>query len=92
MHGLATQVKRNHVNNVQILRLKAGYRTQKEFSEVTNISPTILNAIESNRKFLSSVYAIRIAEVLGCTIDELFSRKTARLVRPLKEVNQIVET
>jgi DNA-binding XRE family transcriptional regulator len=66
-------------NNVQLLRLKAGIAKQKTFAEKLGIKPQILCEIESNRRFLSSVYALRICEVLGCRMDELFE-KTGRTI------------
>lgn len=78
MRRISTEIKRNYENNVLTMRLKAGFAKQKLFAERIGISPTILCDIESNRQFLSSVYALRIAEVLDCKLDDLFGKRNCR--------------
>ena len=78
MPKLTNEIKRTFTNRVLELRLAAGYKRQKEFAADVGISPSIICDIESNRKFLSSVYALRMAEVLGCKLDDLFERKTRK--------------
>ena len=69
------EVKREYRNNVQLMRLRAGIPKQKELASRTGIRASTLSEIESNQVFLSSAYALRIAEVLGCKIDELFEKR-----------------
>jgi len=75
MRKTTSEIKDQYQNNVMLLRLKAGYKTQKEFAERIGISPTILCDIESNRQFLSSANALRISEILQCSLDDLFERR-----------------
>ena len=75
MGRVADEIRRSYENTVLLMRLRAGFKHQKDLASETGISPSILCDIESNRKFLSSSYALRIAEVLGCTINDLFARK-----------------
>lgn len=76
MSRLTETIKKNYENKVLVLRLRAGFVKQKDFAAKVGISPTILCYIESNRTFLSSVYALRIAEVLDCSLGALYERKT----------------
>jgi transcriptional regulator with XRE-family HTH domain len=57
------------------MRLKAGFAKQKEFAIRSGICPTVICELESGKRFLSSLYALRIAEVLGCRLDDLFVPK-----------------
>ena len=75
MRKATREIKAKYQNNVLMMRLKAGYKTQKEFAQRIRISPTTLCDLESNRQFLSSAYALRIAEVLGCSLDDLFEKR-----------------
>lgn len=85
MGSVSDEIKRNYENRVLQMRLKAGYKTQKALAKRAGISPTTLCDIESNRRFLSSAYALQLAEVLNCKIDELFSKKIAS-PKPSREV------
>jgi len=82
MPKLTNETKRNYINKVLELRLAAGYKHQKDFAADVGIAPSIICDIESNRRFLSSVYALRIADVLGCRMDDLFQRKTRKTPIP----------
>jgi len=82
MTRLANEIKRTFTNRVLELRLAAGYKRQKDFAADVGIAPSIVCDIESNGKFLSSVYALRIADVLGCRLDDLFQRKTRKTPVP----------
>jgi len=74
MSNFSSRIKKIYRNRVLERRLKAGFKTQKEFAEEIGISPTILCDIESNRRFLSAVYGLRIAEVLGCGLGDLYEK------------------
>ena len=68
-------------NRVLQCRLAAGIGKQKDLAERTGIHRSTINALEQNELFLSSHYALLIAEVLGCTLDDLFERETDRMAR-----------
>jgi DNA-binding XRE family transcriptional regulator len=72
MEGISNEIKRKYQNNVLLMRLKAGFAKQKEFAKRTGICPSVICEIESGKRFLSSLYALRIAEVLECKLDDLF--------------------
>jgi len=74
MERITSEIKEKYQNNILSLRLKAGYKTQKDFAKRIGINPSILCDIESNHQFLSSAYALRIAEVLDCSLDDLFEK------------------
>ena len=75
MARIAPEIKRSYLNAVLQKRLQAGIAKQKDLAERTGIRPSILCDIESNRIFLSSVYALRIAEILGCKVDDLYEKR-----------------
>lgn len=68
-------VRRRYRNDVQMKRLRAGYKTQKEFAREVGICSSVLCEIECNKRFLSSPIALRICEVLECKMDDLFIRR-----------------
>lgn len=76
MKNVAEVVRLNYRNKVLTHRLAHGFKTQKEFAEKVGISPSIICAIESNERFLSSPYALRICEVLDCKMEDLFEKKS----------------
>jgi DNA-binding XRE family transcriptional regulator len=78
MNSLTSQIKRTYKNNVLQMRLRAGYAKQKEFADRIGICSSIVCDIESNRRFLSSAYGLRIAEVLNCSINDLFIKREAK--------------
>lgn len=53
------------------LRKKQGY-SQKDFAKMLKISPFHLNKIENGKKNLTTPLALRAAEILGVTLDEIF--------------------
>jgi DNA-binding XRE family transcriptional regulator len=69
------QVKSLYRNNVLKLRLRLGYKTQKDFAATLGVCPGLLCDVESNRRFLTSSLALRISEVTGCSLDELYIKK-----------------
>ena len=46
--------------------------TQEELAQQTGVSRQSINAIESNKYTPSTVLALKIARVLGKTVEELF--------------------
>jgi DNA-binding XRE family transcriptional regulator len=47
---------------------------QDTLARMTGISRTTINALERNRLFLSSHYALLIAEALNCPLGDLYER------------------
>lgn len=74
MARVTNQVKQQYRSRVLERRLQAGIATQKELAERTGIPPTVLSDLESGRLFLSSAYALKISEVCGCSLDDLFEK------------------
>jgi transcriptional regulator with XRE-family HTH domain len=70
IHSLDAKLK----NRVKELRIAAGFNTQKELSDLTGFSVDLITRIESNSPRATrniGVY-LRIANVLGVKIDDLF--------------------
>ena len=76
--GVATEVRRQYRNRVLLCRLKAGIKTCKKLAELTRIPCSTLCEIESNKRFLTAPFAIRIARALGVTMDELYEEIPGR--------------
>ena len=68
------QAKRKYRNRLRKCRLRAMIATQEELSKLTRIDRTTISAIENNRLFLSSAYALIFKEVLTCSLDDLFEQ------------------
>ncbi|MDD4051048.1 MAG: helix-turn-helix transcriptional regulator [candidate division Zixibacteria bacterium] len=75
MSRLNTEIKGKYRNRVLQVRLQKEIKTQKDLAGRTGIRQSILCDIESNKLFLSSIYALRIVEVLGCSIDDLYEKR-----------------
>lgn len=52
--------------------MKALVGTQEELARLTGIDRTTISALENNRLFLSIHYALRLKEVLGCSLDDFY--------------------
>jgi len=48
---------------------------QGDLALMTGISRSTISALENNRLFLSSAYALIIAEALGCSLDDLYEKR-----------------
>ncbi len=59
-------------NRIRELRFKNGEMTQKQLAERVGISRQTMNAIENSRHAPTIDVAIRIADVFGITVDQLF--------------------
>ena len=70
------KVARRYRNCVRECRLRAMVAKQEDLAKMTGINRSTINALENNRLFLSSHYALLIAEVLGCSLDQLYERRT----------------
>ena len=65
---------RNHKNlnnNLEEIRKSAGM-TQLELSESADVSRKSINAIENGIYVPSTVLALKIANTLGCKVEDLF--------------------
>ena len=59
-------------HNLKKLRKEKGLK-QKEMAELMGLNPTFYNKIErGNDKNLTVHKAMKAAEILGCTLDEIF--------------------
>ena len=75
---LLMKVTKQYRNRVRECRLQAMIAKQEDLAKMTGISRSTINALENNRLFLSSAYALTIAETLDCKIDELYEKRNAR--------------
>lgn len=68
-------------NRVAELRRRRGW-SQRELARRVGVSRAGLGAIETGEVVPSVATALRLAEVLGCTVEELFGPPARRLVGP----------
>ena len=71
---ILVRTKKKYRNRLRKCRLRATIATQEELARLTGIDRTTISAIENNRFFLSSSYALIFKEVLGCSLDDLFEQ------------------
>ena len=65
---------KNHkklLNNLEEIRKSTGL-TQQQLSESAEVSRKSINAIENGIYVPSTVLALKIAETLGCKVEDLF--------------------
>jgi putative transcriptional regulator len=60
-------------NKIRAFRFSNGEMTQKQLAECVGVSRQTMNAIENCRHAPTIDVAIRIADVFGITVDELFN-------------------
>jgi len=72
---LIKKISGNYENRVRECRLKAMIAKQDMLAQMTGIPRSTINALENNKQFLSSHYALIIAEVLRCKLDDLYKKK-----------------
>lgn len=58
-------------NNIKQLRKKFGI-SQAELARRLDFSRSYMNILENNVKQPNSVTALRIANILGCTLNDIF--------------------
>jgi DNA-binding XRE family transcriptional regulator len=75
---LLSKAARQYRNRVRDCRLKALVAHQEDLANMTGISRSTINALENNRLFLSSPYALLISEALGCSLDDLYEKRNAK--------------
>ena len=69
---LTSKVRRRYRNRVRECRLKAMISKQKMLSRQTGIPRSTISALETNKLFLSSAYALLIRDELKCSLDDLY--------------------
>ena len=67
-----SQGEKRYRNRLRECRLRSLIATQVELALKTGIDRTTISALENNRLFLSIHYALRLREVLGCSLDDLY--------------------
>jgi len=72
---LLERIEKRYRNRVKEARLQALIATQQELAQLTGINRTTINALENNRLFLSSQYALAISEVLRCNLNALYQKR-----------------
>jgi len=75
--GLLGRVAKRYRNRVRECRLRAMVAKQEDLASMTGISRSTISALENNRLFLSSPYALLIAEALRCRLDDLYDRQNS---------------
>lgn len=65
------------------LRAAAGL-SQRELAEASGVKRSMINEIEGGRKTPSLGTAIKLADALDCTLDELAGRKSPEIRRPAR--------
>ena len=63
------------LNNLEAAR-KSASLTQQQLSELAEVSRKSINAIENGVYVPSTVLALKIAETLGCRVEDLFRLPT----------------
>ena len=59
------------LNNLEAIRRQAGL-TQAQLSKFASVSRKSINAIENGMYVPSTVLALKIADTLDCTVEDLF--------------------
>ena len=62
-------------NNIREFRFQNGEMTQKRLAELVGVSRQTMNAIENSKHAPTIDIAIRIADVFGISVDDLFEHK-----------------
>jgi DNA-binding XRE family transcriptional regulator len=75
--GLLVRVAKRYRNRVRECRLRAMVAKQEDLARMTGISRSTISALENNRLFLSSPYALLIAEALRYRLDDLYDRQNS---------------
>ena len=77
---ILNKVANQYRNRVRDCRLRAMIPKQEDLATMTGISRSTINALENNRLFLSSPYALLIAEALNCQLNDLYEKRTAKML------------
>jgi DNA-binding XRE family transcriptional regulator len=71
-HDPTRRIRARYRNRLRECRLRSLIPTQQELARRAGLSRSVVNALELNRRFLSSPHALLIAEVLDCSLDDLY--------------------
>jgi DNA-binding XRE family transcriptional regulator len=72
---LVAKITRQYRNRVKECRLRSMIPKQEDLARMTGISRSTISALENNRLFFSSHYALLIAEALRCRLDDLYDKQ-----------------
>jgi len=72
-------IAKRYQNRVRDCRLRALIHKQEDLARMTGINRSTINALENNKIFLSSHYALILTEALNCRLDDLFEKKNNNL-------------
>ena len=73
-HGDIFSMGKHHpklLNNLEVIRRQVGLR-QAELSKFAGVSRKSINAIENGLYVPATVLALKIADTLGCAVEDLF--------------------
>lgn len=59
-------------NNIKVERAKKDL-TQAKLAELVKVSRQTINAIEANKYVPSTVLALRLSAIFGCSVEDIFS-------------------
>ena len=67
--------------DLQLMKLRkaAGFRNRDDFAELLGVNKYTYRSWESGTAMMSLEQACRVADVLGCTLEELVGRATPRI-------------
>jgi len=68
--------KKVYRNRLRECRLRALIPSQAELARRSGLDRTTISHLENNNLFLSIRYALRLKEVLGCSLDDLYQETT----------------
>lgn len=68
--------KKVYRNRLRECRLRALIPSQAELARRSGIDRTTISHLENDKLFLSIRYALRLREVLGCSLDDLYQEIT----------------
>jgi transcriptional regulator with XRE-family HTH domain len=60
-------------NHIREIRIQRGFKSQEEFADYCKLHRTFVGHLETRRKDFRLTTIIRVAEVLGLTMQELFA-------------------
>ena len=60
-------------NRIREIRIQRGFKSQEEFADYCKLHRTFVGHLETGRKDFRLTTIIRVAEVLGLTMQELFA-------------------
>ena len=74
-------------SNLYELRRNRGYKNARDFAHLLNVSPVTYSGYETNPSQIPMHRAWKIADLLGCTIDEVVGRSLSETYTPEQAVD-----